>query len=264
MSLQERLLPVIRRVTVPRDGLLLDTLLTRPLGDWLHVLLVEDLPDRTRFVQPADLQRAGLTLEQAWSTAHDNLGVSAHEDVQPIDGGVRVRGHGGYASSLYLLEPWRHAIADRVHGELLAFAPDVDELVVVGSEHPSLERIAQWAFQTFRETSRPLSPAPLTAEERFRPNQRLLAAFTYAEQDELLLQTAPDGTYVGELALHLGPDGSASTHTRIEPGYTCWLPMADVVDTPNGPVDFDSLGMPRVAGLHPPRFRWGGPTSVTR
>lgn len=264
MALGERLLPVLRRVTTPRDGLLLGLGLPglspvcQPHGDWLHVLLVEDRDDALRFVQHQDLERADLTEPQAFELARLNLGARAHEPAEPLPGGVRVRDWGGYASSLPLLEGWWRAVAERVDGTPLAFAPDVDELLVVGSEHPDLDRITRWAFDTFRTTARPLSPAPLGREGHSPRNARLLAAFTYAEQDEVLLRTAPEGVYVAGVTLHLGPDGSASTRTRCEPGHVCWLPETDEVEAPEGRVPFGDLALERVEGVHPARYRWSG------
>ena len=256
------LLPVVRRCTSPTGGLLAAhehphlQLVSRSLGPWLHLLLVEDREDSRRFVQQADLVRWGLPVEQAWLLGRENLGHRSHEPATPIEGGVQVTSWGGYASSLLTLEGWWRSAAERVVGEPLALAPDIDSLVVIGDADPQLEMWAEWAFQTFRTTARPLSPAPLGREDLFPRNERLLAAFTYAEQDELLLQTAPEGVYIAELSLHLDPDGRARTHTRCEPGHTCWLPMADVVDTASGTVDLNSLHLDEVPGVHPIRLSW--------
>ncbi|MCB9690829.1 MAG: hypothetical protein H6736_03340 [Alphaproteobacteria bacterium] len=263
--MEERLLPVLRRVTAPVGAEIAahedpaSALVTRVLpttGGWLRAALVEDREHDVRYVQRRDLEQAGLASADAWRLALGNLGHRAHEPAVPIEGGVEVRAWGGFASSLVLLGGWWRTVSERVDGDPIALAPDVDRLVVIGSEHPELPRWLGWAFDTFRTTSRPLSPAPLHAPGRAPRNLALLQAFTYAEQDEVLLETAPEGVYVAGLALHLGADGSARTRTRVEPGHPCWLPEADEVETPAGTVTLGSLDLPRVPELWPPRRLW--------
>jgi hypothetical protein len=86
-------------------------------------------------------------------------------------------------------------------------------------------------------------------------NLRLLQAFAYAEQDEVLLETAPDGVFIGELSLRLTRN-TAVTRTEVEPGYACWLPEADEVLTPTGVVAFDRNRLQRVEGVEPARWMW--------
>lgn len=254
------LLPVLRRTTSPAQALLVGQerpdlqLVRRPFAPWLHQVLVEDRDDRIRYVQRADLQRWGLTEEQAWSAAREALGHRAHEPVTFEDGRVRVREWGGFASSLVVLPGWWKAVTEHLGGEVVALAPDVDDLVVMREDDPLLDDALRWAFDTFRTADRPLSPAPLHDPRGYRRNLRLLEAFGYAEQDEVLLQTAPDGVYIAELQLRL-VDGQAVSRTVVDAAYPCWLPVADEIQFPDGVRPFDPT-LPVVPGVEPVRHRW--------
>jgi hypothetical protein len=255
------LLPVVRRDTQPAQ--LARVAAGRPdlapaqrsLAPWTRVLLVEDRRDRIRYVQHRDLAPADVDV--AFDRAFAALAERAHEPVRVRDGVVEITDWGGYAASLVVLPAWRRVVADALGRDPVFLAPDADHLRVVDATHPALSAHLDWAFTTFRQAARPLSPAPLLAPERAPRNLALLKAFAYAEQDEVLLETAPDGVYIAETTLALtGRDATLST--RIEPGYPCWLPEVDLVDTPTGRVPLASLQLPAVPDVHPPRYRWPG------
>lgn len=258
-SSMDALLPALRRLTQPVSARRMAAQrpefgpVTQPCGPWTEMLLVEDREDRVRFVQQRDL--AETPRETRWQQAFANLAARAHEPIALRDGVVEVTDWGGFASSLVALQSWRRTVGEAVGTDPVFLAPDVDHLRVVDGNAPDIEHHLAWAFSTFRETARPLSPAPLFRPERAPRNFALLKAFAYAEQDEVLLEMAPDGVYVAETVLALsGSDATLST--RVEPGYPCWLPEVDEVELPSGRVPMASLGLRRVEGVEPPRWLW--------
>ena len=243
--------PVLRRITEPPGAHRLSApLLSRPVAPLLQLLLVVEREDRRIFVTEAQQHAWGLPVVELWRRAVENLVPTAVEGLTVVSQHVRFAPDAVGAGRL-ALPGWLRSFEGQVPGAPCVLAPTADQLWVVGREDPDLPALLEEAFVRFREGARPLSPAPI-GPVCSPKNLRLLEAFVYAEQGEILLETGPEGVFVAPLSLRLTGD-SAVTRTELRRGLRCWLPKADEVVVDGEVLPFAAVPATPV-GLQPERY----------
>lgn len=111
-------------------------LLTTPVVDDLHLVLVEDKPISTRFLTEADLPGIGLTQERLTARALENLRQShAQFPVRHVALGLfGLDGGDGYDSALFLLHDEWQALASLVKGNLVVAPIGRDMVMFTGDQ----------------------------------------------------------------------------------------------------------------------------------
>jgi hypothetical protein len=119
---------------VPRDTSLG---LVVPLNDALVSVLVEDRPDSTRVLGPADVARAGLSVDAARRTALDNLRtLRPRMPLEGRNGRFRVAGTRGFEASLALDEAYLRGQALGLHGDPVVAMPSADLIFITDTSSP--------------------------------------------------------------------------------------------------------------------------------
>ncbi|MFP2930125.1 hypothetical protein ACLESO_33995 [Pyxidicoccus sp. 3LG] len=264
----------------------------RPLGEVLAVALVQDTPDAMRYVPPEDLERWGVSFDQAHADALSNLRRRGVEPLTPVaPGACALSTNDSYgASRLLLAEVVRRC---EVRGEPVALVPNRDTLLITGSSEAQgllkVAEVAQLAIQAPRpvdgralrltaEGWKPFLPEPGSPARSILQKLAVTSqARDYQEQAERLEQQhAQEGTdlfvagYIPESDEHGRSFGQAVWVSGID----ALLPRADVVLFMDGelgprapPVavvrwdlvvrDAGLLLMPEL-GLYPERYRVTG------
>jgi hypothetical protein len=285
--------PVLR--PVPADPKF--DLVGRPAGACLSELLVVDTPSAMRYATQSDLRRWGVAAEEAFDAAHRNLArtvTTSLDEARRRTGTaqpVRFADNGdAYLTSLPLVQGWlatMHRIAD---ARPLAFPVSNSTLLLAyeTSDTAALTEAFEIAEREWRESARPISPAPLTVDDEgavvlYEPPadhpahpvakqaQILLAMDAYGPQTEYLRGAAgPEDPFPAALIGLRTPDGTQATATSWTDGEASLLPEADLVlfsqqaGEQGGEmlkipwaVVAEEAGLTRAEGFHPARYRVG-------
>lgn len=219
----------------------------RPLGEVLAVALVQDTPDAMRYVPPEELERWGITFDQAHADALSNLRRRGMEPLTPVvPGACALSTNDSYgASRLLLAEVVRRC---EVRGEPVVLVPNRDTLLITGSREAEgllkVAQVAQLAIQVPRpvdgralrltnEGWKPFLPEPGSPSRSILQKLAVTSlARDYQEQaTRLEQQHAQEGTdifvagYIPESDEH----GRSFGQSVWVSGIDTLLPRADVV-----------------------------------
>lgn len=225
--------------------------LRRPAFPYLNEMVVIDTPDAMRYVTTSTLADWGVTETQVFDAARTNL--AALSAVAPPSGepaALRLIDDGNaYFVSRLLVDGWLARLAPHVGGRPVAFAPDVNTLMVVRDEPEELARVLAVVEDEYRRAPRSVSPCAYTVDDRgaavpypVTPDHpagaaagraaAILAGDEYAAQASWLAREHErDGTdvFVARLMVVGRPDGTTFTAATWSRDVDTLLPQADVV-----------------------------------
>ncbi|MBN1206928.1 MAG: DUF1444 family protein [Myxococcaceae bacterium] len=228
----------------------------RPLGTVLGVALVQDTPDAMKYVPPEELAQWGVTSEQAFADALENLRRRSPEALISLAPGTcQSAWDDSYAASRLLLEEVIRRC--KVRGDPVVLVPHRDVLLITGSrDDEGLLRVAelsQVAYEAPRSVDgRALRRAPegwvpfLPAKgSKALPALRKLAVESqrreYSAQEEgLNAQHKRQGVdlFVAEFIPYEDEHGRVFSQAVWVKGMDTLLPRVDVVifmDSERGP-----------------------------
>jgi hypothetical protein len=248
-----QLRPVLRPVTFamgapPSDAVLL----ARPFVPFLQEMVVIDAPDSMAYVTSATMAEWEVTVDEVFAAARSNLAAYARVGQADSDGPQVLRfveSGDAYFVSRLLVYGWLASLADRVGGRPVAFAPDVNTLVVIADNPDVMGAFLELMEKEYREAPRSISPVAYTIDEHREvvpyvappghPLEQLvsraeaiLAASEYANQQQVLASRYEKemvATFVASLMVIGRPDGSIFTSTTWSEDVTTILPRADYV-----------------------------------
>ncbi|MCY1082789.1 hypothetical protein [Archangium lansingense] len=264
----------------------------RPLGEVLAVSLVQDLPDSMRYIHPGDLERWGVSFDEAYAHALANLRARSREPLVSIGPGVCAAAWGdSYSPSRLLLDE----VVKRclVRGEPVVLAPGRDLLLITGAQdEQGLRQVAELAAEAL-EAPRPMDGRalrrtasgwvpflPARASASWPALHRLALRSEvrdYADQTEQLnalhLEKGVE-LFAASLLVAEDEDGRIRTHTLWVNGIQTLLPRADSIifmEEERGPEAPPVAVVPweqvvrdvghllvREEGLYPERYRLKG------
>jgi hypothetical protein len=244
-------------------------LVSRPALPYLVELAVVDEPTSMAYVTHGRLGEWGVTEDQVFATARQNLVEgSGHVEGPPSDGGpvlLRFIDTGdAYTTSMLLIDGFLSGLANRVGGRPVAFMPHKDTLIVTSDAPAALRAIYGLVEQEFREATRSLSPAGYTVDDagavipyQAPPGSELapvvhraeviLAAAEYGGQKEALdAQHERDelDIYVDSLLVVQRPDDSLFSVAVWGDGVDTLMPEADFVAFQPGDGPGEALTVP--------------------
>ncbi|BCJ44938.1 hypothetical protein GCM10010168_84880 [Actinoplanes ianthinogenes] len=134
--------------------------LRRPALPHLSEFVVVDHPETITYVTPDQLATWGVTAEQAFAAARDNLsgavlrGTPANKPVvvRFVDDG------NAYWTSHLLLPGWLDQLAGQVGGRPVAFAPERGTLLVTADDSDLLRGLFAQAEEIYASSARSLTP----------------------------------------------------------------------------------------------------------
>ena len=260
-DVQAALRPVLR--PVPADPKF--DIVSRPAVRYLAEMLVLDTPSAMRYAGKADLERWGVSADEAFATAHRNMartvttsldearrrsatpsGTTSAESIRLTDNGD------AYLTSLPLVQGWLATIQRIAGARPLAF-PVSNNTLLLAYETPdaaALTKAFDVAEHEWREASRPISPAPMTVDDdgevvlydppkdhpayaAVRHAQILLAMDAYGPQTEYLRGVAGSrDPFPAALKGFRSPEGAEVTGASWADDDTSLLPEADIVMFP--------------------------------
>jgi uncharacterized protein YtpQ (UPF0354 family) len=225
------------------------SVLRRPAQPFLDELVVVDRPTSMSYVTATMAGTWGVGDEEIFASARANLAETAElPEPDPTEGPVLLRfvdDGDAYWPSHLLLEGWLGGLADRVGGPPIAFAPDVNTLLVTCVDPDTMAPLLELVAEEYLEAPRRLTPVGYTVDSigrvvpylpppahpvaaLFRRAERLLATREYAAQRDLLDETDLV-EYVANLELYAREDGSVFTVTAWAVSLATLLPKADFV-----------------------------------
>lgn len=266
----------------------------RPAGRYLAELLVIDTPSAMRYAGRADLERWGVGAEEAFEAAHRNMArtvTTSLDEARRREGStepIRLTDTGdAYLTSLPLVHGWLAALRRIAGARPLAFPINNNTLLVAyeTADTEALTKAFETAEREWRESARPISPAPLTVDDDgevvlYQPAkdhpayaavkhaQILLAMDAYGPQTEYLRGVAgPGDPFPAALKGFRNPAGEELTAASWADEDTSLLPEADLVAFPKRneqmlmipwAVVAEEAGLVAAEGYHPARYRVGG------
>lgn len=285
--------PVIRSAAFGLSPEAVKVPLRRPAMPYLAELVVIDMPTAMRYVTPSDLEKWGVTAEEAFAAAQENLAPSAFRlpeggkvPEQPV--AVRLADADGdaYFASMPLLPGWLESMRPVAGGQPIALVSDPSGLLLVGAPEPpkSIGPLVKLALEEYRSAVRSISPVPYTVDTTgsvvplevprddpawplLHEAEATLAYDVYAQQTATLRQqcelTAVE-TYVAALMrLKSNKDDSIFTVATWADVIESLLPYADYIGL--GPVGdvfllpfeaaIEELGLTPEPDLYPARYR---------
>ncbi|GIF12150.1 hypothetical protein [Actinoplanes teichomyceticus] len=297
-TVRPKLRPVLRPVTFGSAGPPgMRPPISRAALPYLKELVVVDQPDAMAYVVPDRVDEWGVTVEEVFATARDNLAEMARASLeQPWPGGqplISMLDDGdAYFTSLLLAPGWLAEVGERLGGPVLAFAPDNNTLLLCPLPRITAEPFYALAGQHFKEAPRSLSPVGYVAGPQGRTiayappaghphhlsarRAAMLLALTeyHGQTDWLAEQYARAGVdvQVGVLLATEPVGGVPETVAVWTAGVSTLLPKADTiafVHPETGPrfrAPWDTVaervGLQAEPLLAPPRFRvddWPAP-----
>jgi hypothetical protein len=268
-------------------------IVSRPAARYLSELLVVDAPSAMRYAGPADLERWGVSAEEAFDTAHRNMARTVTRSLDEarqrtgVPEPTRMTDNGdAYLTSLPLVDGWLAALHRIAALRPLAF-PVSNNRLLLAYETPdtdALVTVLEAAEREWREAARPISPAPLTVDDdgnvvlytlpedhpahaALRHARILLAMDAYGPQTEHLRDVAgPGDPFPAALKGFRSPEGTEATAASWPDDDTSLLPEADLVMFPKKDADtlmvpwavvVEETGLAPTEGYHPPRYRVG-------
>ncbi len=296
-SARPRLRPVLRPVTFGHagpEGMVPP--LSRPAMPHLRELVVVDLPESMAYVAPPRLAAWGVSADEVFQVARDNLGrlarASLRQDWPDRDALVRMVDTGdGYFTSLLLAPDWLAGVSERMGAPVIAFVPDTNTVVLCGDSGGGLGPVYEMVEDEYREAIRGISPvgyvsgadgrvvpyAPPPGHPDHVPARRaavMLAVYEYTVQTQWLTRRYEEAgidVFVAGLLAAGKPGAPATTVTTWTDGITSLLPEAQFISFvgPGGTGPMvpwravaDRVGLEAEPLLAPARYRvghWPGP-----
>ncbi|MEU8898889.1 hypothetical protein [Nocardia sp. NPDC048505] len=256
-QVRPRLRPILRPVTYAIDQAPESRPLARPAFPFLSELVAVDKPDSRTIVANSHVAEWGVTPEQVFDAARENLAGLVRPHDSSGDAILRYVDDGNaYFTSWPLAPGWLASFRARYgHRRPVAFMPDNDSLIVVPDAPQVLGRMYELAEEQYRTATRPLSPQGYTLDDTDAvvpfdlagPHEQLpaahrarcgLASAEYTTQTGWLNQAVEDfleypgfdlePAYAAELKFTEGPDGPRTITIWCE-GVEYLLPEAEYV-----------------------------------
>lgn len=254
-ELRSMLLPVLRSAGLTSWALSQpQSLVWKPATPFLVELLVIDLGPSVTYVTGSKLDGWGVTVEEAFRVAHENLAAIVPKAPERQDSDGPTLFHivsGQIDGGSYLLSPgWLASYTQAVGGRPIAYAGGREFITVTSVLSPeSVAGLAQMALDSWNGSSRPLSPClyTVTDDDRLVPfsvpddhpgaiavaRARLpLAGGEYAAQKEALdahHESELIDVFVASLMAREPDDGKPITLAVWTHGIRTWLPVTDTV-----------------------------------
>ncbi|WP_433660737.1 hypothetical protein ACQPW1_00140 [Nocardia sp. CA-128927] len=164
-AVRAMLRPILRPntfgISTPTDGM---QPITRPAFPFIDELVAVDRPHSRSIVSTATLQGWGVSADEVFAAARENLTALVGSTGYQGSGLIRFADNGdGYCTSWPLVPGWLAASGDGTHRPI-AFIPDVDTLIIV----PDLDDLAplfDHVEQQYRDAVRPISPQAYTVDD---------------------------------------------------------------------------------------------------
>lgn len=161
--LPENIMPVVRSsadMEYFRESGMGDKLVFKPYNDELYVFFVEDTETTVRYLVEDDLEVLGMSVEQVYRLAIENLSGNLPEIKCNGDNGLYSIVVGGtYESSLIL---WKELLSEKnfpVEGEMVVSVPARDLILVTGSrDRENIGELVKIVEECYEEWSYPVSP----------------------------------------------------------------------------------------------------------
>lgn len=256
----------------------------RPVFPFINEMVVVDLPTVRAMVTPAETDAWGVSADQAFAAARENLSAR-QQAVAPGETVVLKDADGAsYVDSMILAAGWLGSLSAPDGPRPLVFFPG-DGALLLGTDDPvGAAALFEAAEQMYLEADQPVSPQGYTIVgsviapfDQAGPHpsrglalraRTLLAAREYGHQTEFLREhyaREQFPQYVGDAQIIATPWGQRTTTTWGE-GPSWELPQTDYVtflvgDQPSGdftvpfPAVVDAVGILPVAGINPVRYR---------
>lgn len=166
-----QLMPVVRdaflyealELEMTADGTGPLTIPTRSVTQRLCTGLVYDWPDSMCSIDQACLDRWGVTFDEAYEDACDNLDTRTTTPLQPIADGLYLSNWQDNYDTARLLLPTVYRDC-AIRGDVLAFVPNRDCLLITGSEDPQAIEQAAAIVEEQLDAPRPISAIPLIGQ----------------------------------------------------------------------------------------------------
>lgn len=269
--------------------------LSRAALPYLAELVVIDLPTAIRYVPANAPDKWGLTAEEVFAAARENLAARAFRGAasdqlpkQPV--AIRLADTDGdaYFASLPLLPGWLADMRATSGGQPVAVVSEQNGLLLLGVpvEPKSIAGLAKLALEEYRNAVRPVSPVPYTtgadgavvpytvpredpAWPALREAETALAFDVYGQQTLYLrakYESEAIETYVGSLIrAESNKDATFFTVAAWTDGIESLLPRADYVALGEDDEMFlllfddaiEELELTPEPGLYPARYRVG-------
>ncbi len=258
----------------------------RPVFPFINEMVVVDLPTVRAMVTPAETDAWGISGDQAFAAARENL--SAHQQtLQPGEKFLLKDADGGtYVDSMILATGWLGSLAVPDGPRPLVFFPG-DGVLILGTDAPdNAADLFEVAEQMYLDADQPISPQGYTIEgsviapfDQAGPHplrdlalraRSLLLAKEYSHQTEFLREHYERELfpqYVGDAQLIETAWGRRTTAAWGQ-GISWELPQTDYVTFLVGdpanvsdkftvpfPTVVDVVGILPVAGITPVRYR---------
>lgn len=253
--------PVLRPVTYRGTVPAADQPLGRTVLPFVDELVAVDLPDRRGIVNNDHRTAWGVSADEVFEAARANLSAMAQLPETETGSVLHFVDDGdGYFTSWLLVPGWLAAFRAGYGRRPVAFAPDVDTLIVAPDDPEMIGSLFEMMEEQYGEAERPLSPQAYTVDDEGRvvpfdqagPHEQLpaarrarcgLAVTEYAAQTEWLNEileedfdfealdaelTDPATAYVAAL-MYYDPGDGPRTITAWGEGVDYLLPEADLV-----------------------------------
>ncbi|NUR70090.1 MAG: DUF1444 family protein [Hamadaea sp.] len=287
-----RLRPVLRAATFGQAGSPgQQPPISRAALPHLRELVVVDLPESMVYVSVAHVERWGVTVEEIFRAAHDNLAVLADRTLRhEFEEGALIRmvdSGDGYFTSLLLSPGWLAEVSRRAGDRVVAFVPNYTNMVLCPVGTGAIGQLFDIVEQEYGDAANGLSPVGYVADDYGRvvpfapgpdepdhlPARRaevILAVTQYAAQTAWLgSQYAQAGieVFVSGLLADVRPESPAVTVATWSDGIAQLLPRAHYVlfqrsDEPGPLVPWDvvveRVGLEPEPLLAPARYRVDG------
>ncbi|QSQ22100.1 DUF1444 family protein [Pyxidicoccus parkwayensis] len=174
---RQRLLPVLRASTFGMSQLgQLEAdreLVGRRTVPYLLELLVLDLPESAMFVQRRHLQSWGVSEDEAFAAAHENLGQLPLDGVDLYDREPSpiwsIDSGDTYETSRLLYSGLLASFAERVEGRPIAILPERSTVLIAGDANPAtVARLCESGEREYEAATRRLTPALYTVDDAGR------------------------------------------------------------------------------------------------
>jgi hypothetical protein len=262
--------PVLRGATPPADEGPRHPI-RRPALPYLSELVVVDQPDTMTYVAADLLAGWGVTEDEVFEAAHQNLSGFVREPLPERPPVLTFVDDGdAYWTSHLLIDGWLRGLADRVGGPPVAFAPERGTLVVTADSEalPALFALVEEQYLTSPRAITPMAyvsdpsghtvpyPAPAghPLEHVVARAAGLLAVREYTHQSRLLSSRTPPPV---PLRLVGSPQDGWRTRALWERDEPALLPTADEVQCGATVLPWVQVApqLSRVGALDPARWR---------
>jgi len=246
--------PALRRSGYGRSpaDISLPAAVSRPALPFLREFVAVDLPDRINFVTARTIAKWGVTVDEVFAAARENLANRARWDAGASRTGATVTltdDGSAFIAAKLLLQGWLARHAPQVGGAPVVVIPARDTMVLAARSEDDLPRLLELAEADYRASPRPLSTMAYTVDDHgfvvplaverdsaawpaVHRGQTILAADEYNAQCDFLSachEAAGIETHVGPLYVRESDDRAITSMAAWAPGEPTWLPVADYV-----------------------------------